>query len=78
MKRRDEVSVGILITVGIIVLVLGTLWLVRGRLKPGYQLYTRFEWGQNLKQGQPVQLAGVSVGYIGDVNLGRSGYIDVM
>ena len=78
MKRRDEVSVGILITVGIIVLVLGTLWLVRGRLKPGYQLYTRFEWGQNLKQGQPVLLAGASVGYVGDVNLVRSGYLDVM
>src|SRR5215468_12742360 len=78
MKRRDEVSVGILITIAIIVLVLGTLWLVRGRLQPGYPLYTRFEWGQNLKQGQPVLLAGVSVGYVGDVRLERNGYLDVM
>ncbi len=78
MKRRDEVSVGILITVAVIVLILGTLWLARGGLKSGYPLYTRFAWGQNLKQGQPVLLAGVSVGYVGDVTLRRDGYLDVM
>jgi phospholipid/cholesterol/gamma-HCH transport system substrate-binding protein len=77
MKRRDEVTVGILITISVIVLVLGTLWLARGGLKSGYPLYTRFAWGQNLKQGQPVLLAGVSVGYIGDVTLRRNGYLDV-
>jgi phospholipid/cholesterol/gamma-HCH transport system substrate-binding protein len=78
MKRRNEVSVGILITVAVVVLVLGTLWLARGKLKAGYPLYTRFAWGQNLKQGQPVLLAGVSVGYVGDVNLRRDGYLDAM
>ena len=77
MKRRNEVSVGIFITVAVIVLVLGTLWLARGKLKAGYPLYTRFAWGQNLKQGQPVLLAGVSVGYVGDVNLRRNGFLDV-
>ncbi len=78
MKRRDEVTVGILITVAIAVLVLGTLWLVRGGLKNGYPLYTRFGWGQNLKQGQPVLLAGVTVGNVRDVNLRRDGYLQVM
>lgn len=78
MKRRDEVSVGILITVSVIVLVLGTLWLARGGLKSGYPLYTRFVWGQNLKQGQPVLLAGVTVGNVGDVTLRREGYLDVL
>jgi phospholipid/cholesterol/gamma-HCH transport system substrate-binding protein len=78
MKRRDEVTVGILVTVAVVVLILGTLWLARGGLKSGYPLYTRFAWGQNLKQGQPVLLAGVSVGYVGDVNLRRDGYLDVM
>jgi phospholipid/cholesterol/gamma-HCH transport system substrate-binding protein len=78
MRRRDEVAVGILVTISIIVLVLGTLWLVRGGLKSGYPLYTRFQWGQNLKQGQPVLLAGVTVGYVGDVTLRRDGYLDVM
>jgi phospholipid/cholesterol/gamma-HCH transport system substrate-binding protein len=78
MKRRDEVSVGILIAVATAVLILGTLWLVRGGLKPGYPLYTRFAWGQNLKQGQPVLLAGVTVGYVGDVTLRPEGYLDVL
>jgi phospholipid/cholesterol/gamma-HCH transport system substrate-binding protein len=78
MKRRDEVTVGIFITVAVVVLVLGTLWLARGGLKSGYPLYTRFQWGQNLKQGQPVLLAGVSVGYVADVTLRRDGYLDVM
>jgi phospholipid/cholesterol/gamma-HCH transport system substrate-binding protein len=78
MKRGNEVSVGILITVAVIVLVLGTLFLVRGRLSSGYPLYTRFAWGQNLKQGQPVLLAGVNVGYVQDVQLRRAGYLDVM
>lgn len=78
MNRRNEVAVGMLITVAVVVLILGTLWLVRGGLKSGYPLYTRFAWGQNLKQGQPVLLAGVSVGYVGDVNLRRDGYLDVM
>jgi phospholipid/cholesterol/gamma-HCH transport system substrate-binding protein len=78
MKRRDEVSVGILVTIAVIILVLGTLWLARGGLKSGYPVFTRFVWGQNLKQGQPVLLAGVSVGYVADVNLRRDGYLDVM
>jgi len=78
MKRGNEVSVGILITVAVIVLVMGTLYLVRGGLSSGYPLYTRFPWGQNLKQGQPVLLAGVTVGYVQDVQLRRAGYLDVM
>lgn len=78
MKRRDEVTVGILVTIAVAVLLIGTLWLVRGGLSNGYPLYTRFQWGQNLKQGQPVLLAGVSVGHVDDVTLRRDGYLDVM
>ena len=78
MKRRDEVTVGVLVSVAVVVLILGTLWLARGGLKSGYPLYTRFQWGQNLKQGQPVLLAGVAVGYVADVSLRRNGYLDVM
>jgi phospholipid/cholesterol/gamma-HCH transport system substrate-binding protein len=77
MRRRDEVAVGILITVAVVILVVGALWLARGGLSTGYPLYTRFEWGQNLKQGQPVLLAGVNVGYVSDVKLRRDGYLDV-
>ena len=78
MKRRDEVLVGVFITVAVAIALLGTLWLVRGGLSSGYPLYTRFAWGQNLKQGQPVLLAGVNVGDVGDVKLRDDGYLDVM
>lgn len=78
MRRRDEVAVGMLLTVAVAVLILGTLWLARGGLSTGYPLYTRFTWGQNLKQGQPVLLAGVTVGYVGDVRLRQDGYLDVL
>lgn len=77
MKRRDEVAVGILLTVTTIILITGTIWLLRGGLSSGYPLYTRFPWGQNLKQGQPVLLAGVTVGYVSDVELRPEGYLDV-
>jgi phospholipid/cholesterol/gamma-HCH transport system substrate-binding protein len=77
MKRRDEVTVGILITVAVIVLVVGTLWLVRGDLRSGYPLYTRFAWGQNVRQWQPVLLAGVTIGSVSDVRLRDDGFLDV-
>jgi len=77
MRRRDEVAVGVLITVAIAILAVGALWLARGGLSTGYPLYTRFEWGQSLKQGQPVLLAGVNIGYVSDVKLRRDGYLDV-
>lgn len=76
MKRRDEVLVGIFVTVAAAILIVGTIWLTRGGLSRGYPLYTRFEWGQALKKGQPVLLAGQSVGYVNKVQL-RQGYLDV-
>jgi phospholipid/cholesterol/gamma-HCH transport system substrate-binding protein len=78
MRRRDEVFVGMLLTVAASVAIVGTIWLTRGGLASGYPLYTRFAWGQNLKQGQPVQLAGVSVGYVDEVRLRDEGFLDVV
>jgi phospholipid/cholesterol/gamma-HCH transport system substrate-binding protein len=77
MKRRDEVLVGIFLTVAIAIALLGTLWLVRGGLSSGYPLYAKFAWGQNLKPGQPVLLAGVNVGAVSDVELRDDGFLDV-
>jgi len=77
MKRRDEVLVGVFLTVAAAIALLGTLWLVRGGLSSGYPLYTKFAWGQNLKPGQPVLLAGVNVGAVADVQLRNDGYLDV-
>ena len=77
MKRRDEVLVGIFLTSAAAIALLGTLWLVRGGLSSGYPLHSQFKWGQNLKPGQQVLLAGVAVGAVADVKLRNDGLLDV-
>ena len=77
MRRRNEVLVGIVVLTALILGVLGTLWLVRGGLTSGYPLYAVFPWGSGLKQGQPVLLSGVNVGYVGDINLEKDGTLTV-
>jgi phospholipid/cholesterol/gamma-HCH transport system substrate-binding protein len=69
MRRRNEVLVGSLTLVAIAILVMGTLWLVRGGLQRGYPVYAVFEWGAGLKQGQPVLFSGVNVGYVDRIEL---------
>ena len=78
MKRRDEVLVGMLLTIGAVIAVLGTIWLVRGGFSRGYPLYARFQWGAGVKQGQPVRLAGVQIGVVSDVQLDPKGTILVI
>lgn len=73
MKRRDEVLVGLLTTVAVAVAAVSSVWLVRGGLEKGYPLYVRFPWGAGLKQGQPVWLAGVNVGFVDRVELDPRG-----
>jgi phospholipid/cholesterol/gamma-HCH transport system substrate-binding protein len=75
MKTRDEVLVGLLVSVAVIVTVLGSLWLARGGLSKGYPLYAKFPWGAGLKQGQPVLLVGVNVGYVDQVDLHQDGIL---
>jgi phospholipid/cholesterol/gamma-HCH transport system substrate-binding protein len=77
MKRRDEVLVGMLSTGALIALVIGSLWLARGGLQPGYPLYAKFTWGAGLKQGQPVLLSGVNVGYVESVDIRSDGLLFV-
>src|ERR1044071_9669725 len=78
MKRRNEVLVGILLTVALTLGIAGTIWLVRGGLKGGYPMYSVFRWGANLKVGQPVRLAGVQIGFVKDVQLGMDGTLLVV
>ena len=78
MKTRDEVLVGLLVMVAIVVTVLGSLWLARGGLSKGYPLYAKFPWGAGLKQGQPVLLVGVNVGYVDQVDLHQDGILVTM
>ena len=75
MKTRDEVLVGLLVAVAVVVTVLGSLWLARGGLSKGYPLYAKFPWGAGLKQGQPVLLVGVNVGYVDQVDLHQDGIL---
>jgi phospholipid/cholesterol/gamma-HCH transport system substrate-binding protein len=67
MRRRDEVLVGVFTTVAVVVAALSSVWLIRGGLEAGYPLYSRFQWGAGLKQGQPVWLVGVTVGFVDNV-----------
>ncbi len=73
MKRRDEVLVGLVTTAALALAVVGSLFLARGGLLPGYVMYSTFNWGSGLRQGQPVMLSGVSVGYVDAVDIHRSG-----
>ncbi|HUO51216.1 MAG TPA: MlaD family protein [Gemmatimonadaceae bacterium] len=77
MKRTDEVIVGIFVTVAVLVGITGTLYLARRGWTKTYPMYARFDWGQNLKVGQPVYLAGVQVGFVQKVDLDPGGYLDV-
>jgi phospholipid/cholesterol/gamma-HCH transport system substrate-binding protein len=75
MKKRDDVLVGLVMAVAIIIAIAGSLWLARGGLSKGYALYAKFPWSSGLKQGQPVLLAGVNVGYVDEVQLRQDGTV---
>jgi phospholipid/cholesterol/gamma-HCH transport system substrate-binding protein len=77
MKRRDEVLVGLLLAGAVVVGLGGTIWIARGGLARNYPMYARFPWGAGLKQGQPVLLAGVQVGFVDRVDLDPNGTIVV-
>ena len=77
MRRKDEVIVGVFVTIAVIVGIAGTLYLARRGWTKTYPMYARFDWGQNLKVGQPVNLAGVQVGFVQTVDLDPAGYLDV-
>ncbi len=77
MKRRDETMVGLLLLVAVIVGLGGTIWIARGGLARYYDMYTRFDWGAGVKQGQPVLLAGVAIGFVQQVELIPDGTLGV-
>ena len=77
MKRSNEVLVGITATAALILAVVGSLYLARGGLQPGYKLFVKFTWGAGLKQGQPVLLSGVNVGFVNGVEIRPDGLLIV-
>ena len=78
MKRTNEVLVGITATAALILAVVGSLYLARGGLQPGYKLFAKFTWGAGLKQGQPVLLSGAFADFVkGDFDLESVGEHEV-
>ena len=77
MKRRDEVLVGLLLAGAVVLGLGGTIWIARGGLARNYAMFARFPWGAGLKQGQPVLLAGVQIGFVDRVELDPNGTIVV-
>lgn len=77
MRRRNEVMVGVVAMIAIVVGIMGALWLARGGLARGYALYAKFPWGAGLKQGQPVLLSGVNIGIIDHIDFRREGVVVV-
>lgn len=73
MKRRDEVIVGLFTLAALAVAIMGAIWLAQGGLSSGYPLYSRFAWGQGLKQGQPVWLSGATVGFVDQIEFEPTG-----
>lgn len=78
MKRSNEILTGIVLIVATLIGVVGSIYLVRGGVNAGYPLYARFPWGAGLKPGQPVLLAGVVAGTVGDVEYDPTGSVVVM
>ena len=72
-KSRDDVLVGVVIVIGLVAAIVGSLWLARGGLSKGYPLYAKFAWGAGLKTGAPVWVSGATVGYVADVNFEPDG-----
>ena len=77
MKRSNELLVGITATAALVLTIVGSLYLARGGLQPGYKLFAKFTWGAGLKQGQPVLLSGVNVGYVDKVAIREDGLLIV-
>lgn len=72
-KTRDDILVGVVIAAGLVIAIVGSLWLARGGLSKGYPLYARFAWGAGLKTGSPVWVSGAAVGYVSDVQFRPDG-----
>ena len=77
MRRRDEVLVGILVTIALAIGIGGTLWLARRGFGSTYPLHARFAWAAGLKNGQSVLLAGLHIGTVSEIEFNQGGWLDV-
>ncbi|HKJ93233.1 MAG TPA: MlaD family protein [Longimicrobiales bacterium] len=74
MKRRSEVSVGVVIILGLVLIVGGTIWLRGHGLGGGQrQVQARFREVGQLQTGNSVKLRGVPVGRVEEISLEQRG-----
>lgn len=70
MKRADEVLVGVVVLIGIVVAVVGSIWLSEVRLGASDVVReARFRSAGQLQVGNPVLLRGVKIGRVESVRL---------
>jgi len=74
VKRRSEVSVGVVIILGLVLIVGGTIWLRGHGLGGGQrQVQARFREVGQLQTGNSVKLRGVPVGRVEEISLEQRG-----
>ncbi|MBX6362612.1 MAG: MCE family protein [Gemmatimonadetes bacterium] len=74
MRRRDEVTVGIVVAAAVVLVLAGTLWL-KGKVLGAEEitLWARFREVGLLNTGNDVKMRGVPVGKVEEIRLGRGG-----
>lgn len=75
MRLKNEITVGIVVILGIILTVLGAFWL-SGRPwgEPQVDVTAVFREVGELRQGNPVKFRGVQVGRVASIELGEAGF----
>lgn len=70
MKARNEVAVGVVVIVSIVLIVIGTIWLQGGGLgREEMELRARFDQVGQLQEGNSVKFRGVPIGRVDAIDL---------
>lgn len=77
LDYKREVTVGLIVILGAVAFILGTMWLTGKSFRSGNVVTARFEDVTGLKVGSPVQIAGVQVGKVSGIDFGPGGTVDV-
>lgn len=73
---KQEIKVGLMVLVALIVLVIGLMWLSGQTLRrQGVLVPVRFETASGLTAGDPVHISGVSMGRVASVDLEAVGRV---
>jgi phospholipid/cholesterol/gamma-HCH transport system substrate-binding protein len=71
-EKKEELIVGIVVTVGVLLLVLGVVWGKKADLlEKRIWLTVRFENVRGLEKGDPVVVRGIQQGEVDDIRLGH-------